>query len=267
MLPLTDLWTWKSGRSRYENNQTQAGKVGPTNHRGSGEDPMKPELIYCADGNARFAEMAIDAGFTYGAQPLRTTYFPINFADIDPNAIPPKDAYIAALVKHRPRIATVVDWTAWDQLPEVLEWAEEAAAYVETVIIIPKVIGGAAALPEVIGGATVRLGYSVPTAHGGTDVPIWEFGALPVHLLGGSPHKQFELSKYLNVVSTDGNMAHKMAVRFCAFYDPKRNTERGYWPSIPDSDGKKWGNGTNVANAPYEAFRRSCKSIMEIWRR
>lgn len=223
------------------------------------------EIIYCADGNKRFASIAIEAGFSYGAQPLRTTYFPLDFADLDPNHIPPKDAYIAALAEHSPRLATVADWTTWEQLPEVLEWAEEAAAHVETVIIIPKVVGGVDALPGVIGHKPVRLGYSVPTRHGGTALPIWEFGDRPIHLLGGSPHNQIKLSYYLNIVSIDGNMAHKMASIYCAFYDPQKTTIRGCWPTIKDFDGKKWGDGSGEADAPYEAFRRSCKAIMEMW--
>jgi len=223
-------------------------------------------LIYCADGNARFAKTAIDAGFIYGAQPLRKFYHPIDFADIDPNAVPSKDAYITALAKYRPNLATVIDWTAWQQLPEVLEWAEEAAPHTKTIIVIPKVVNGITALPRIIGGIPIRLGYSVPTTHGGTEVPIWEFRDRPVHLLGGSPHAQKKLSYYLNVFSVDGNMAHKMAVRFCAFYDPQKRTQRGYWPMIKDIDGQKWGNGSASSDAPYEAFRRSCKNIMQIWK-
>lgn len=33
-----------------------------------------PELVYCADGNERFADIAIRYGFTYGSQPLRKFY-------------------------------------------------------------------------------------------------------------------------------------------------------------------------------------------------
>lgn len=180
--------------------------------------------------------------------------------------IPPKADYIAALTKHQPRLATVMDWETWEQLPEVLGWAEETAAHVETVIIIPKVFSGIAKLPRSIGGKPVRLGYSIPTKHGGTEVPIWEFGDWPVHLLGGNPHTQMKLTYYLNVVSTDGNMAHKMAVRHNAFYDPSRRTKSGYWPSLATFDGQRWGDGSVTADAPYEAFRRSCQNIMVAWR-
>ena len=40
-----------------------------------------PEIIYCADGNERFARIAIDAGFTFGAQLPNTVYYPPEFTD------------------------------------------------------------------------------------------------------------------------------------------------------------------------------------------
>jgi hypothetical protein len=230
------------------------------------------DLIYCGDGNARFAKTAIDAGFIYGAQPLRTTYFPIEFADLHPSNIPPKDAYIAALAEHRPRLATVADWVAWEQLPEVLEWAEEAAAHVETVIIIPKVIGGIARLPRAIGGRPVRLGYSVPTRHGGTSVPAWEFGAWPVHLLGGSPQQQMKLAHYLNVASVDGNMAHKMATGstrsgIVSIWQPRgRAYKKGHWVPLAQYRAREFGLGPVAEDAPYAAFAYSCRNIMAAWR-
>jgi len=144
----------------------------------------------------------------------------------------------------------------------VLEWAEEAAQFSKVVMIVPKVTGIIARLPRTIGGADVRLGYSVPTKHGGTFVPAWEFSGWPVHLLGGSPHKQRELSAYFDTVSIDGNMFQKMAVRYCSFYVVNsRRYKRGHWPSLLEADGKKWGEG-----APYEAFRRSCANIIAMWR-
>ena len=232
----------------------------------------KVDLVYCACGNARFAEIAIEAGFTYGAQALRTFYYPIEFADLDPNNIPPKAAYLSALAEHKPRMATVMDWERWDQLPEVLAWAEEAAAYIETVIVIPKVIGGIASLPRIIGGKGVRLGYSVPTAHGGTAVPIWEFGGWPVHLLGGSPHQQRQLAYYLEVISVDGNMAHKMALGqsragvVSVWQANKRKHEKGHWVPLDKYRAGEFGLGAVEEDAPYTAFEYSCKNIMALWR-
>lgn len=224
-----------------------------------------PELIYCANGNERFAQIAIDAGFTFGAQLPGTVYFPPQFVDQDWKR-PNRAAYMAALAEHRPRLATVLDWERVEQLPEVLGWAEDAAQYVtEAIIIIPKVVNGVDMIPDKIGGVRVRLGYSVPTKHGGTAVPTWEFVRREVHLLGGSPHAQKRIARYLNAVSVDGNMMQKMAVRYAAFYDPLKQTQRGSWPSIKGFDGQKWGDGGDAADAPYEAFRRSCHNIAAYW--
>lgn len=209
------------------------------------------ELIYCAGYNRRFAQIAIDCGFLYGAQLPSTVYHSLHMADQNwkkPNRV----AYMAALATRRPQIATVLDLERDDQLGEVLSWAAEAAQYVQTVMIIPKVFGIIPRLPRRIGGADVRLGYSVPTKFGGTDVPVWEFTGWPVHLLGGSPQAQMQLTHYMDVVSADGNAAMKAATRFCQFWT------RDGWRDI-DATGYSGGD------KPYEAFRRSCENIMEAW--
>jgi hypothetical protein len=161
---------------------------------------MEIDLIYCGDGNKRFAQIAIDHGFRYGSRlPPRGLHFPVWFADQDWKK-PDQELYISELAKHQPHMASVLDWEQEDQLDEVLAWAEDAARFVNVVVIIPKVCGGIARLPRVIGGKPVRLGYSVPTRYGGTSVPIWEFFGWPggIHLLGGSPQKQMELKMYFN---------------------------------------------------------------------
>lgn len=82
---------------------------------------------------------------------------------------------MAELAKHRPTMATVLDWERDDQRGEVLDWAAEAAQYIERVLIVPKVPSGIKTLPRRIGGAVIVLAYSVPTRYGGTFVPVWEF--------------------------------------------------------------------------------------------
>jgi hypothetical protein len=210
------------------------------------------------------AKIAIDAGFLYGSQIPETFYFPIYFADQDWKK-PNREVYIDGLAKHKPRMATVLDWERPDQLSEVIGWSEMAAVHVETVIIIPKVHGGVSRLPRTVGGADVRLGYSVPTNYGGTELPIWEFSGWPVHLLGGSPHRQMELAQYMDVRSTDGNMAQMMAVRYCQFWTPgnARYASNRWWPTLREAnDGEKWPGD----NAHHEAFRRSCENVMRAWR-
>lgn len=225
-----------------------------------------PTLIYCGGGNPRFYEIATAAGFLYGAQLPDTIYGKLYFADQNWKK-PNLERYTAAVAQHRPVMASVLDWEQPEQLPEILMWAETIAPFVQIIMVIPKVIGATHLIPAAIGGKSVRLGYSVPTRHGGTFVPVWEFGNRPVHLLGGSPHEQRRLTRYLNVASIDGNMHQLMATRNSAFYDPKRSTKRGYWPSLLDFDGRKWGDGGKSADAPYEAFRRSCANILEMWER
>lgn len=224
-------------------------------------------LVYCAAGNRRFTEIAVGAGFLHGARLPNTIYTdvaPLWFADQDWRK-PDRVTYMARLAEHRPTQATVLDLERWDQLVEVLGWAEEAAQYVERVVIIPKAFGIIPHVSKRIGGADVILGYSVPTRYAGTEVPVWEFGQRPVHLLGGSPHAQMALRQYLNVVSADGNMAMKMATARCQFWAPgtARYARDRHWPVMNECDGRQWEPG----DAPYEAFRRSCVNIMAAWRK
>lgn len=171
------------------------------------------ELIYCADGNKRFADIAVKYGFRYGAQLPATVYHAPYFADQNWKN-PRRRQYMAALKKHRPQLATVLDWDENATYEQVMNWATEAAWYVPEIIIIPKVAGTIDRIPETIGKAKVRLGYSVPTRYGKTDVSTEEFGTRPVHLLGGSPKAQRELFSKMNVVSADSNYAQKCALQY-----------------------------------------------------
>lgn len=208
-----------------------------------------PDLIYCASGNARFAQIAIDAGFLYGAQLPATVYHPVYFVDQNWKN-PNKEKYMTALEKHKPHMASVLDLEKESQLPEVLEWAEEAAALVQVVMIIPKVFGIIPKLPRQINGKQIRLGYSVPTKHGGTEVPVWEFYGWPVHLLGGSPHKQMAIRKYLDVQSVDGNYHMLKAQKWGEYWQ---------WPG-------KWIKGQfEYKDGIYDVFSFSCKNIIDAW--
>lgn len=224
-----------------------------------------PQLIYCAAGNRRFAQIAIDAGFLYGAQFPATVYFPPYFADQDFKR-PRYIGYIQALRKHRPYMASVLDIDEWRRLDEVLMRAEEVSRFCQIVMLIPKVPGIIRELPREINGKPIRLGYSVPTRFGRTDVEMGEFDGWDVHLLGGSPPKQFELAGKMNVISCDGNYAQLMS-RYNKFFYPSlfKAAKNSLWPTLLEFDGKKWGDGSNTADAPYEAFRRSCQNIMRMW--
>lgn len=218
-----------------------------------------PKLIYCADGNSKFAQVAVDEGWLYGARLPATTYQSVYFADQnwkDPN----RKTYMRALRIYKPKMATVLDWERESQLPEVLSWAEEASQYVEKVVIIPKVPGQVYKLPKIINGKEIIIGYSVPTSYGKTEVKLEELEGRRVHLLGGSPQKQLEIWCYLlhraKVISIDGNMAHKQAHR-CRWWSCVKGRV-GHWRQLNEVDDRKVG-------ANLEAFRLSLREIRKAW--
>lgn len=210
------------------------------------------------------AEIALDAGFKYGSQLPETVYYPLYFADLDWKN-PNRTTYMESLKKHRPHMATVLDLERREQLINILDWASEAALYVDVVIIVPKVQGIISEIPKKVTGGEIRLGYSVPTQYGGTELPIWEFSGWPIHLLGGSPQAQMNVSQYLDVKSVDGNMAGKMAQSFCQFWvrGNARYASNRWWPTLKEANnGKDWIGD----NAHLEAFRRSCRNIVSFWK-
>lgn len=223
------------------------------------------ELIYCADGNPRFPQIADRYGFTYGAQLPNSVSRQPEFTDQDwknPNRV----KYMAALKKYRPRLATVLDYDENASFEAVMSWAHEAAMWVkEAVIIIPKIPGTISRIPQFLpGGVNVRLGYSVPTRYGGTHVPVWEFGTRPVHLLGGHPRKQYELRQYLNVVSADTNYHNKMATRYNQYFAAgmgaiHEGVKDRAWPRLAEVYGKV------EHDAPYMAFELSCMNMRAMW--
>jgi hypothetical protein len=220
-----------------------------------------PMLIYCAGKNRAFESVALAAGFQLGVRLPGMTYHPIVFADQDWRQ-PDRSVYMAALTEHRPQIATVLDLERPEQRADVLCWAEEAAQYVERVIIIPKYFGAIIGLPRRIGGADVVLGYSVPTKHGGTPISPHKFAGWPVHLLGGSPQMQMRLWRYLRtiaeVVSVDGNMMHQQA-HHCRFWSVVKGA-KGHWVQLAETGDMARGNDANL-----RAFRRSCENIVAAW--
>jgi hypothetical protein len=202
-------------------------------------------LIYCSARDKDFAQIAIDNGWLYGAQLPNAVHFPPVFTDQDWKR-PDRERYVAAVALHRPRWATVLDFEHVGQYGDVIGWAEDVAPFVsDAVIVIPKAFRTIDSIPHVIGGKRVVLGYSVPTKFGGTSVPYHEFGRRPVHLLGGSPKAQFNVARFLNVVSVDGSWARKIANQFAEGITPS-------FARVRPGD-------------RHEAFAISCRSIRQRW--
>lgn len=220
------------------------------------------DLIYCAGGNYRFAEIAVNNGFLFGSQLPAPISLPVHFADQDWKN-PNRETYIRWIKRHKPSLATVLDWEKPEQYDEVMDWAHEISDYVKEILIIPKIPGTVKDIPHRINGKRVRIAYSVPTRYGGSPVTIEEIGDRPVHLLGGSPHKQMSLFYKMNVASVDGNYTQKMAVQYNTAWFINKNPRRrvlGTWKRLDEIMGKKV-----KKDAPYIAFEISCKNVRAAW--
>jgi hypothetical protein len=208
-------------------------------------------LVFCAGRNRRYAEIALAHGFAYGCRSDYRPLFPVAFADLNWRA-PDRERHLAFVREHRPALAVAPDVLRLDALPDTLAYAEQLASHASRVAVVPKCAGVMEALPRV---AWLVIGYSVPTPYGGADgVLLPELAGWPVHLLGGTPHAQLHLARYLDVVSADGN-AHMKAAAF-----------------HPSGRARRWVNGHHDdptfdpgRDAPYRAFERSCAHIAAAW--
>lgn len=216
------------------------------------------DLIYCAGSNPRLTQIAYEVGYLLGIRSDRADYgFPISFVDIDYKR-PDWTLHLSVVRRHRPKYATVPDLSEecvseHDVVRTVMQ-AEQLRDYCEVVLVIPKLAGQIALLPE-----GIALGYSVPSLYGGVrSIPIWEFAGRTVHLLGGSPHAQMKLYRYLAsdglVGSADGNMAQKMAVKYAKYWDA------GRWVKHPEYR-------QGVEDLYLDCWQRSCQNIQKVWRR
>jgi len=228
---------------------------------------MIPELIYCAGNLSPYADIAVNEyGFIRGAQLPSSTNGNVEFADQNFHK-PDREKYMRALAQHKPRIATVQDLERPEQLESVLCQAYEASCYVsEAVIIIPKYEGAIAQLPRFINGVPVRLGYSVKSSHGQTNVPIAEFSGWDIHELGGEPLEQKQIYDKMQavgarVLSCDGNSIQKMAQnnQVLQIYPMHKRANYTY-PQLKDL-----GFGDVTQDATYLAFRISCVNWLAIW--
>jgi hypothetical protein len=219
---------------------------------------MVPRLIFCLGGNEQAMQIARDAGWEPGSRSSYTLYpccRPLTLLDIDWKK-PDWKRHLAVARQERPWLVAVPDVERLEQVPAVLAHAEEIAPHCDRILVIPKAEGVIESLPREIGGKLVVLGYSVPTKYGGTSLWLGDFTGWPVHLLGGSPRKQRQLCDYLHVVSTDGNMAWKIAGR-CASYNEKGASGA----SNTRTHGKRL-----EGHGPYEALKRSLTNLVTFWR-
>jgi hypothetical protein len=211
------------------------------------------DVIYTLQGADATCCLAVRAGLKYGIQSASYILCPYCVRGDDAHRVVFIDndyfnydhqKHIAAVRELRPKYATVMDVMTQEQcakdeieyapLEQVLDWAAELEQYTENVIVIPK-YNCLDQIPE-----RYVLGYSVPTSHGGTPLPVSAFKGRRVHLLGGSWKAQLAHMAELgdDVVCLDNNYIQKIARQWAQFVTPdgetKNLTDEGYnWPTNP----------------------------------
>jgi hypothetical protein len=164
-----------------------------------------------------FCCMACEAGFYYGIQSgnkvckyhsekwHKILFIDNNYKDYD------HQKHLDYIIEYKPKYATTRDLMTKEQCESlgityydfdtVMVMAEEIEKYADNVIIIPK-YDCLDDIPE-----RYVLGYSVPTSHGGTPLPIEMFSGRRIHLLGGSWKNQLTHYEKVkdDVVSIDHN--------------------------------------------------------------
>jgi len=211
------------------------------------------DVIYCAGHNRALMQIAYEAGYSLGIRSDLNAYdFPISFVDIEYRK-PDFDAHLATVKKHQPKYATVPDLsedeTSERDIQRAVFQAEQLAQYCEIPLIVPKRSGQLPLIPS-----KYAIAYSIPTSYGGAKYGLWKLTSRRVHLLGGSPHEQMKLYRYLpqSVMSADGNMAQKMAVQFAKYW---RNRS---WIEHPQ-------RGRGIEDLYLECWQWSCQNIYRYW--
>ena len=206
------------------------------------------DIIYCAGGGQKLAEIAIEEGFLYGSRSddirkLRCNgLIDINWKMYD------WDDHLVKIENHKPKYAVVPDIMRKTELERALTQGEAILTLGSKPIIIPKIPGICKQIPE-----DYVIGISIPTSYAGFLPEVAELRGRKVHLLGGSPPQQREVFWYLSsfdveIGSVDIN-CHSKASDYGS-----------YW------NGQRWYDKDRDWIGKYEAFRRSCKGIMNMWR-
>jgi hypothetical protein len=169
----------------------------------------------------------------------------VDFLDMDWND-PDPDKLIRAAKEHRPKYVVAGDYLRdEDNAERVNDRAQKLREYAENVIVVPKSPGDLSHVPE-----WCVVGYSVPTEYGGTDIPLREYRDItqPIHVLGGTPHRQFDIVGRLwldSVCSVDGNSIHKAATIGA----------KAWHPDVP-----RW-RKVNGEDAIERAYKRSIDNL------
>jgi hypothetical protein len=131
-------------------------------------------------------------------------------------------------VKHyNPKYAVAPDIENTEKIHTRLDQADRLNDHAETVIVVPKGVK-----PTQV-PSRFRVGLPAQDRFGGVPWPVWDYrNCDSVHILGGSPKRQQELSHYVNVDSVDTASPLK-AARFGDVWDEQwREQGANYYDRI-----------------------------------
>ena len=127
------------------------------------------------------------------------------------------EKHLATVEHFKPKYATTRDIMTSDQcrangieyytFEQIMDMAKEVKQHTDNMIVIPK-YDCIDKIPE-----EYVLGFSVPTAYGGTEVPWEAFRGRKIHLLGGSWKVQMAYIELLgdDIISLDNNYINKIS--------------------------------------------------------
>jgi len=187
--------------------------------------------------------------------------YEINFVDNNFKN-PDVDRLLSVTERVEPDFTVLPDLYDSDDFDDLLDIGAEVEGLGTTPVFVPKDVIDWRDVPD-----EWRIGYSVPSGYGETDIPIEEFVRMDVHLLGGSPQRQIEIAdraveNHVNIVSVDGNALSKGAKYGKIVNDPSRFL----------GEGRSWRGGRDYETTGeiYEWKSRMIVSLVnyyEIWRR
>ena len=215
------------------------------------------DLIFCGDSKGKFGRVAIRHGWLYGCQPNKSTFLDdVSFVDLDFKNMD-KGTYLQRycnfIAKVQPKFAVLPDVLTEMHLYLALGIGERIAEHCEKLIIVPKMINSIERLPANIRNKPVILGYPCSKYGNQTlETTILEFNQWKngVHLLGGTPQKQFKLARLMPIVSADCRQ-HMNAATYGWYYkDGRFHRESEY---------------TKKHDRIVDLFEISCRNIKTQW--
>jgi len=208
----------------------------------------QPDIIYCAGGNRRIAEIARAAGMLYGTRHDDTPAFKPYMVDINWKRYDWND-YLSKIEAWKPVMAMVPDYETPEHRGRMVRMACQLVERgVERVMVCPKFHGAVEHIPD-----WCVVAVSVPSKYAGFIPDLRTLAGRRVHLLGSSPQAQMKLAREIAghggwVISVDGSN-FKLAASKGTVY------QSGRWRTAKRGEAVEY----------YKAVTSSVTNIMSQW--